>query len=63
MNMMGNMAGGIAPVVAAHLLKATNNNWVVPIHVMAAIYLVGVACWLLLDPVTPLEPVTDSASS
>jgi len=63
MNMMGNMAGGIAPVVAAYLLKATNNNWVVPIHVMAAIYLVGVLCWLLLDPVTPLEPVTDSANS
>ena len=63
MNMMGNMAGGIAPMVAARLLKATNNNWVVPIHVMAAIYLVGVVCWLLLDPVTPFEPVTDSASS
>ena len=63
MNMMGNLAGGAAPVVAGYLLRATNNNWMVPIHVMAAIYLVGVVCWLLLDPVTPLEPVTDSAST
>ena len=56
MNMMGNLAGGAAPVVVGYILNATNNNWLVPIYVMAAIYLIGVVCWLLLDPVTPLEP-------
>ena len=55
MNMMGNLAGGAAPVVVGYILNATNNNWLVPIYVMAAIYLIGVVCWLLLDPVTPLE--------
>jgi MFS family permease len=63
MNMMGNLGGGAAPVIAGYLLRATNNDWLVPLHVMAAIYLLGVVCWLLLDPVTPLEPVTDSPSS
>ena len=63
MNMMGNLAGGTAPVVAGYLLAATHNNWLVPLHVMAAIYLLGVLCWLLLDPVTPLEPVTGEPSS
>jgi MFS family permease len=56
MNMMGNLAGSIGPVVAGYLLRATNNNWMAPIHVMAAVALAGVVCWLLLDPVTPLEP-------
>lgn len=56
MNMMGNLAGGTAPAVTAYLLSAMNNNWVIPIYVMAAIYLIGVVCWLMIDPVTPLEP-------
>jgi len=56
MNMMGNLAGGAAPVVAAYILRATGNNWIIPIYVMAAIYLIGVLCWILIDPVTPLEP-------
>ncbi|HEY1203613.1 MAG: MFS transporter [Bryobacteraceae bacterium] len=63
MNMMGNLAGGFAAVAAGYLLRATNNNWLVPLHVMAALYLVGVVCWLLLDPVTPFDAVTEPASS
>jgi sugar phosphate permease len=57
MNMMGNLAGGTAPVVAGYILRATDNNWLIPIYVMAGIYLIGVVCWLFIDPVTPLEPV------
>ena len=56
MNMMGNLAGGTAPVVAGYILSATDNNWIIPIYVMAAIYLIGVVCWMFIDPVTPLEP-------
>jgi ACS family glucarate transporter-like MFS transporter len=63
MNMMGNLAGGVAAVAASYLLKFTNNNWLIPFYVMAGLYLIGVVCWLLLDPVTPLEPVTDAPSS
>ncbi|HVX66354.1 MAG TPA: MFS transporter [Bryobacteraceae bacterium] len=54
MNMMGNLAGGVAPIAAGYILAATG-NWLIPIYVMAAIYLVGVLCWLAIDPVTPLE--------
>jgi ACS family glucarate transporter-like MFS transporter len=54
MNMMGNLAGGTAPVVAGYILAATG-NWLIPLYVMAAVYLVGVLCWLGIDPVTPLE--------
>ena len=55
MNMMGNLAGGTAPVVAGYILNATNNNWLIPIYVMGAVYFIGVLCWLAIDPVTPLE--------
>ncbi len=55
MNMMGNLAGAVAPVVAAYLLRATGNNWLIPIYVMAAIYGLGAICWMAIDPVTPLE--------
>jgi MFS family permease len=54
MNMMGNLAGGVAPIAAGYILAATG-NWLIPLYVMAAIYLVGVACWFVIDPVTPLE--------
>jgi ACS family glucarate transporter-like MFS transporter len=63
MNMMGNLAGGVAPIVAGYILSVTANNWLIPLYVMAAIYLIGVLCWLLIDPVTPLEPVTDAPNS
>jgi ACS family glucarate transporter-like MFS transporter len=55
MNMMGNLAGGVAPAVTGYILDATHGNWVIGIYVMAAIYLVGAVSWLFIDPVTPLE--------
>ncbi len=55
MNMMGNLGGGVAPVVAGYILTHTNNNWVIPIYTMAALYMLGTLCWVLIDPVTPLE--------
>ena len=63
MNMMGNLAGGIAPVAAGYILSATNNNWLIPFYVMAGIYLLGAACWLVLDPVTPIECTTPAPTS
>jgi hypothetical protein len=55
MNMMGNIAGGFSPVVVAYLLAWTANDWTLTFYVSAAIYSLGAVCWLLLDPVTPLE--------
>jgi MFS transporter, ACS family, glucarate transporter len=54
MNMMGNLAGGFAPVAGGYILAMTH-NWNLTLYVSAAIYSLGVICWLLLDPVTPIE--------
>jgi predicted MFS family arabinose efflux permease len=55
MNMMGNLGGALGPVVVAHLLAWTNNNWHVPLLVAAGTYLIAAMCWMFIDPVTPLE--------
>ncbi len=55
MNMMGNLAAGVAPAVTGYILDATHGNWVVGVYLMAAIYVVGFFAWLFIDPVTPLE--------
>jgi hypothetical protein len=46
-------ARGWPPVV--QVLKFTGNNWTICFWVAARIYLVGAACWLFIDPVTPLD--------
>jgi MFS family permease len=55
MNMMGNFAGGIAPVLVGLILRWTNQNWSINFYVSAGLYFLGVLCWSLLDPVTPLD--------
>lgn len=55
MNMMGNFSQGIATVAVAYILLWTNQNWAITFYLSAAIYLIGAFCWLLMDPVTPLE--------
>jgi MFS family permease len=63
MNMMGNIAGGVAPVVVGYLLDHSqklspsdgSKNWLVIFWISAVIYLLGGLCWRWTDPVTPLE--------
>lgn len=55
MNMMGNLGGAVGPVVTAHVLAWTHNDWHVPLLVAAGTYLIAAACWVFIDPVTPLE--------
>lgn len=55
MNMMGNLAGGVAPVAVAYILQATHRNWPITFWVSAAIYVLGAVCWRWIDPVTPLD--------
>ena len=62
MNMMTNLAQGLAPLITARLLRATGDNWNVVFYQSALIYLLGMTCWLLLDPVTPLEEQGKSSS-
>lgn len=56
MNMWGNIGGALSPLAIGYMLSWTNNNWNLTFYVSAAIYLTGIIFWLLLDPVTPLEP-------
>jgi MFS family permease len=55
MNMMGNIGGALGPLVLPYLKKWSNENWHVPILAAAATYLISAACWVFIDPVTPLE--------
>ena len=55
MNTWGNVGGALSPIVIGYVLKWTGNNWNLTFYVSAAIYLGGIICWKLLDPVTPLE--------
>ena len=55
MNMMGNLGGAVGALVVAQILKFTDNNWTICFWVAAGIYLIGAACWLFIDPVTPLD--------
>ena len=55
MNMMGNLGGSIAPVAIGYILRATHGNWVLTFYVASAVYLIGAACWLFIDPITPIQ--------
>jgi MFS family permease len=57
MNMWGNIGGAICPLAIGFILKWTNHNWNLTFYVSAAIYLLGILCWMFLDSVTPLEQV------
>jgi MFS family permease len=54
MNMMGNLGGFIAPIATGYILDRSG-NWNLAFYISSAAYLAGAVCWLLLDPVTPLD--------
>ena len=54
MNMMGNLGGVVSPVVVGMIVDQTG-DWNRPFPITAVICLVGACCWLLIDPVTPLD--------
>lgn len=58
MNMMGNLGGALGPMVTPFLLRWTDNNWSVPLWVAAGTYVISALCWMLIDPITPLEEET-----
>jgi MFS transporter, ACS family, glucarate transporter len=55
MNMMGNIAGFVAPVLGGLILRETGNDWNLFITIMASVYVLGMLTWPFIDPVTPLE--------
>ena len=50
MNMLGNFAGFVAPVVFGLILQDTNNNWAAVMYTMAAAAVVSATCWFFLEP-------------
>jgi MFS family permease len=63
MNMMGNLAGGLSPLVVGYLLAWTAQNWTLTFYVSAVIYLLGAVCWLFLDSCTPLYQAVQPPST
>jgi MFS family permease len=55
MNMMGNLAGFVAPSVGGYILKSTGGDWNMFLYTMVGMYVLGVFCWPFIDPVTPIE--------
>jgi MFS family permease len=49
MNTVGNIGGAIAPLVVGYAVKSWG-SWTMPFYVMAAVFVFGVAMWLLVDP-------------
>jgi MFS family permease len=59
MNMASAVGGGIAPVLTGYLL-ARPNGWALHFWISGAVYVVGLCCWLFLDPVTPLPSTAEA---
>jgi len=50
MNMLGNFAGFVAPVVFGEILQDTGNDYAIVMYTMAVAAVVSAACWLFLNP-------------
>ena len=55
MNMMGNLAGFVAPVLGGFLLDNSITGWVTLFYLMAGLSLLGAICWMFIDPVTSMD--------
>ncbi len=49
MNTVGNIGGAIAPLVVGYAVNDWG-SWTAPFYVMAAVFVFGMAMWLLIDP-------------
>jgi MFS transporter, ACS family, glucarate transporter len=50
MNMLGNLAGFVAPVVGGIILQRTGGHWTPLIQLMVGASVISALCWLYLDP-------------
>jgi len=55
MNMMGNFAGFLAPMLLPWIREAAGGRWEPIFWVSGIIYLIGAISWVFIDPVTPLD--------
>jgi ACS family glucarate transporter-like MFS transporter len=61
MNMFGNLAGFIAPVVGGLIVSRTAGDWNPLISLMVVASLLAGACWVFLDPGAPARTVVTAA--
>ena len=54
MNMVGNLATAASPIAVAYLFKLTD-SWTFILLGFSAVYFVGAACWLFVDPTQKVE--------
>ncbi|HWJ69559.1 MAG TPA: MFS transporter [Sphingobium sp.] len=50
MNMLGNFAGFVAPVVGGFILQANGGDWNLLIYTMGGSAVISALCWIFLDP-------------
>ena len=62
MNTLGNLGGLVDPLVVG-VVVARSASWTIPFHITAALYVVGAAAWLLIDPAKPVEALGDAIRS
>jgi len=55
MNMLGNLAGFVAPVIGGFILQRTGGHWNPLIYLMVGASTISALCWLYLDP-NPQNP-------
>jgi ACS family glucarate transporter-like MFS transporter len=53
MNMLGNLAGFVAPVIGGFILQKTGGNWNPLIYLMVGASVISALSWLYLDPSPP----------
>jgi MFS family permease len=53
MNSLGNLAAMLNPLIVAYSVQWFG-SWNVPLYLMGILFLVGAACWLLVDPERPV---------
>jgi hypothetical protein len=61
MNSVGNLAAMLNPLIVAYSVQWFG-SWNLPLYFMGALFLLGTACWTLIDPTQPVfaeaaEPV------
>ena len=67
MNSVGNLAAMLNPLIVAYSVQWFG-SWNLPLYLMGVLFLVGAACWMLVDPTQPVfdelpVPLHDHAAS
>ena len=61
MNSVGNLAAMLNPLIVAYSVQWFG-NWNLPLYLMGALFLVGAACWTVVDPERPVFSEVPGAS-